>query len=165
MCWTWITSIYSCRLSGSDGHLHTSIYESRHDFNFHVTKFSFMSSNIPPSPVYGVLISRLGTICSCLLLNECFILMATRLSNTWCFSERGTSRRAWNRHWRSSMVDTRILWNIMKFTLWHPEAWPYTMWPSIDQTLNQTMTPNITELYLLQHSERFLCHMEHLQRV
>ena len=35
---------------GRDGQLHTSIYDKRDDFNFHITNFPFMSSNIPTSP-------------------------------------------------------------------------------------------------------------------
>ena len=37
------------------GQLHTSIYDKRDDFNFHITNFLFLSSNIPSSPAYGVL--------------------------------------------------------------------------------------------------------------
>ena len=44
---------------GRDGQLHTSIYDKRDDFNFHITNFPFLSSNIPTSPVYGVFISHL----------------------------------------------------------------------------------------------------------
>ena len=43
----------------SDGQLHTSLYDKRDDFNFHITNFSFLSSNIPSSPAYGVFISQL----------------------------------------------------------------------------------------------------------
>ena len=32
---------------GRDGKLHTSIYDKRDDFNFLITNFSFLSSNIP----------------------------------------------------------------------------------------------------------------------
>ena len=42
-----------------DGQLHTSIYDKRDDFNFHITNFRFLSSNIPSSPAYGVFISQL----------------------------------------------------------------------------------------------------------
>ena len=44
---------------GRDGQLHTSIYDKRHDFNFHFTNFPFLSSNIPASPAYGVFILQL----------------------------------------------------------------------------------------------------------
>ena len=53
---------------GRDGQLHTSIYDKRDDFNFHITNFPFLSSNIPSSPAYGVFISQLYTIRPGLLL-------------------------------------------------------------------------------------------------
>ena len=37
---------------GRNCRLHTSIYDKRDDFNFHITKFPFLSSNIPSSPAY-----------------------------------------------------------------------------------------------------------------
>ena len=66
---------------GRDGQLHTSIYDKRDDFNFHITNFPFLSSNIPSSPAYGVFISQLiryARVCSSY---ECFILRARRLSS------------------------------------------------------------------------------------
>ena len=39
----------------SDGQLRTSLNDKRDDFNFHITNFPFLSSNIPSSPAYGVL--------------------------------------------------------------------------------------------------------------
>ena len=44
---------------GKDGQLHTSLYDKREDFNFHITNFPFLSSNIQSSPAYGVFISQL----------------------------------------------------------------------------------------------------------
>ena len=44
---------------GRDGQLRTSLYDKRDDFNFHITNFPFLSSNIPSSPAYGVFISQL----------------------------------------------------------------------------------------------------------
>ena len=44
---------------GRDGQLHTSIYDKRDDFNFHITNFPFLSSNIQSSLTYGVFISEL----------------------------------------------------------------------------------------------------------
>ena len=61
---------------GSDGQLHSSMYDKQDDFNFHITSlachdfglhisnipryfyFPFLSSNIPSSPAYGVFISQ-----------------------------------------------------------------------------------------------------------
>ena len=47
------TSIYDKRDD------HTSIYDKRDDFNFHITNFPLLSSSIPSSPAYVVLISQL----------------------------------------------------------------------------------------------------------
>ena len=63
-----------------DGQLHTSIYDKR-DFNFHITNFPFLSSNIPTSPAYGVFISQLIRYAWACSSYWCFILRATRLSN------------------------------------------------------------------------------------
>ena len=41
-----------------DGQLRTSFYDKRDDFNFHITNFPFLSSNIPSSPAFGVFISQ-----------------------------------------------------------------------------------------------------------
>ena len=65
----------------SDDQLRTSLYDKRHDFNFHITNFSFLSSNIPSSPAYGIFISQLiryARVCSSY---ECLILRAARLSS------------------------------------------------------------------------------------
>ena len=65
----------------SDGQLQTSRYDKRDNFNFHITNFTFLSSNIPSSPAYGVFISQLiryARVCSSY---ECFILRAARLSS------------------------------------------------------------------------------------
>ena len=66
---------------GRDGQLHTSIYDKRDDFNFHITNFSFLSSNIPSSPAYGVFISQLIRYSRACSSYECFILRARRLSS------------------------------------------------------------------------------------
>ena len=66
---------------GRDGQLHTSIYDKRDDFNFHITNFPFLSSNIPTSPAYGVFISQLIRYARACSSYGYFILRATRLSN------------------------------------------------------------------------------------
>ena len=43
----------------SGGKLLTRLYDKRNDFDFHIVKFSFLSSNIPSCPSYGVYISQL----------------------------------------------------------------------------------------------------------
>ena len=59
----------------------TSIYDKRDDFNFHITNFPFLSSNIPSSPAYGVFISQLVRYARACSSYECFILRARRLSS------------------------------------------------------------------------------------
>ena len=66
---------------GRDGQLHTSIYDKRDDFNFHILNFPFLSSNIPTSPAYGVFISQPIRYVRACSSYGCFILRATRLSN------------------------------------------------------------------------------------
>ena len=66
---------------GRDGQLHTSIYDKCDDFNFHITNFPFLSSNIPISPAYGVFISQLIRYARACSSYGCFILRATRFSN------------------------------------------------------------------------------------
>ena len=66
---------------GRDGQLHTSIYDKRDGFNFHITNFPFLSSNIPSSPAYGVFISQLIRYARACSSYECFILRARRLSS------------------------------------------------------------------------------------
>ena len=63
-----------------DGQLHTSIYD-KPDFNFHITYFPFLSSNIPSSPAYGVFIFQLIRYARACSSYECFILRARRLSS------------------------------------------------------------------------------------
>ena len=64
-----------------DGKLHTSIYDKRDDFNFHITNFPFLSSNIPTSPAYDVFISELIRYVRACSSYGCFILRAKRPSN------------------------------------------------------------------------------------
>ena len=65
----------------SDGQLRTFLYDKRDDFNFHITNFPFLSSNIPSSPAYGVFISHLIRYARACSSYECFILRAVRLSS------------------------------------------------------------------------------------
>ena len=65
----------------SDGQLRTSLYDKRDDFNFHITNFPFLSSNIPSSSAYGVFISQLIRYARACSSYEFFILRAARLSS------------------------------------------------------------------------------------
>ena len=55
--------------------------DKRDDFNFHITNFPFLSSNIPSSPAYGEFISQLIRYARACSSYECFILRARRLSS------------------------------------------------------------------------------------
>ena len=120
-CWTWdqwyyrehhdyfrfLPRLLSIR---RDCQLHTSIYDKRNDFNFHITNFPFLSSNIP-SWTYGVFISQLiryARVCSS------YVLFWEPCDFQVSYSNRDTSWIAWNRHSGSFMVDTEILFSKMK---------------------------------------------------
>ena len=78
----WVATASYLDLSiGRDSQLHTSLYDKRDDFNFHISNFPFLSSNIPSSPAYGVFISQLIRYARACSSYECFILRAMRLSN------------------------------------------------------------------------------------
>ena len=127
------------------GQLRTSLYDKRDDFNFHITNFPFLSSNIPSSPAYGVFISH--TVCQGLLLLWMF------------YSEGGTTfilaPRTGLCHGTFEIVLQEVLWSISGYhqtlwspplpnVTWHSGTWSYTKTPSIDQTLNQfaNLLPN-----------------------
>ena len=60
----------------SDGQLRTSLYDKRDDFNFHITNFPFLGSNILSSPAYGIFISQVIRYARACSSYECFILRA-----------------------------------------------------------------------------------------
>ena len=64
-----------------DGQLHTSIYDKRDDFNFHITNFAFLGSNIPSSPAYAVFFPQLIRYARACSSYEWFILRTGRLSS------------------------------------------------------------------------------------
>ena len=43
----------------TNGNLTTKLYDKRDDFNFSIVNFSYLCSNIPSLPAYGVYISQL----------------------------------------------------------------------------------------------------------
>ncbi|KAK3106211.1 hypothetical protein FSP39_015242 [Pinctada imbricata] len=63
------------------GHLNTSLYDKRDDFNFSITSFPFLSSIIPSSPAYGVFISQLIRYARASTKYSDFVLRARRLSD------------------------------------------------------------------------------------
>ena len=98
---------------GRDGQLHTPIYDKRDDFNFHITNFPFLSSNIPSSPAYGVFISQLIRSARACSSYECFILRASRLSSK--LLKQGYLAERLKSSFRKFMVDTGILFSYMKY--------------------------------------------------
>ena len=98
---------------GRDGQLHTSIYDKRDDFNFHITNFPFLSSNIPSSPAYGVFISQLIRYARACSSYECFKVWGPGDFPV-NYSNRDALWNAWNRHSGSFMVDTGILLSNME---------------------------------------------------
>ena len=97
---------------GRDGQLHTSIYDKRDDFNFHITNFPFLSSNIPSSPAYGVFISQLIRYAG--LAPRMNVLFWGPGDFPVSYSNRDTLWNAWNLHSGSFMVDTGILLSNME---------------------------------------------------
>ena len=115
---------------GRYGQLHTSIYDKRDDFNFHITNFPFLSSNIPTSPAYGVFISQLIRYARACSSYGCFILKATRLSNK--LLEQGyvkerlksSLRKFYGRYGDLiKQYEVSLLTNVK----WHSVTWPYTL--------------------------------------
>ena len=77
------TKFSICQILYSYNILHpvSSYYFLIYNFNFHITNFPFLSSNIPSSPAYGVFISQLIRYTRACSSYECFILRARRLSS------------------------------------------------------------------------------------
>ncbi|KAK3095997.1 hypothetical protein FSP39_021826 [Pinctada imbricata] len=65
----------------TDGHMNTSLYDKRDYFNFSITNFPFLSSNIPSSPAFGVVISQLIRYARASTKYMASVLRARRLSD------------------------------------------------------------------------------------
>ena len=145
-------------LIGRDGQLRNSLYDKRDDFNFHITNFPFLSSNIPFSPAYGVFISQLIRYARACSSYECFILRTMRLSNK-LFGQgyvkerlKSSLRKFYGRYGdltkQYEVPLSRMLHDILDddHTQWHPPLighytnfWPLLIW---------TLLPNLT-FYLI----------------
>jgi hypothetical protein len=84
----------------SERRLRTKLYDKRDDFNFPIVNFSFIFSNIPAAPAYGVYISQLiqysracgsyqesldrGLLLTRKLLNQGFFLVMLKSSQKFC---------------------------------------------------------------------------------
>ena len=105
--------------------LHTSLYDKHDDFNFHITNFPFLSSNIPFSSAYDVFTSQFIRYARACSSYDCFILMAgickgkfEIVSKAVLVSVRGCYKTIWG----------PPLPNVTRYFGW----WPYTMTHSID---------------------------------
>ena len=144
--------------------LRTSLYDKRDDFNFHITNFPFLSSNIPSSPAYGVFISQLIRYARACSSYECFILRAMRLSNKLLgqgyVKERLKSslRKFYGRYGdltkQYEVPLSRMLHDILDddHIQWHPQLighftnfWPLLIW---------TLLPNLTFYLIVQGFHR-----------
>ena len=149
---------------GRDGQLRTPLYDKRDDFNFHITNFPFLSSNIPSSPAYGVFISQLIRYARACSSYECFILRAMRLSNKLLgqgyVKERLKSslRKFYGRYGdltkQYEVPFSRMLHDILDddHIQWHPPLighytnfWPLLIW---------TLLPNLTFYLIVQGFHR-----------
>ena len=147
----------------SDGQRRTSIYDKRGDFNFHITNFPFLGSNIPSSPAYGVFISQLIWYARACSSYECFILRAGAT-----FIVHGPFEIAPQEVLLSIWGSRQTLWSPpFPNVTCHSGTWPYTMTSSIDQTLHQfpNLLPNWTLLPILTLVPNFGGFHRTLQRV
>ena len=128
-------------------------------FNFHITNFPFLNSNIPSSPAYGVFISQLIRYARASSSYECFILRAVRLSNK--LLGQGYVKERLRSSLRKFYVQYGNLikqYEVPLSRMLHEHSgwWPSIVTPSIDQALHHfltllqiwTLLPNLT-FYLI----------------
>ena len=118
---------------GWDGQLRTSLYDKRDDFNFHITHFPFLSSNISSLSAYGVFISQHIRYVRARSWYSCFILRAALLSSKLFGLGYARERLKWFlkkfngrygdliKHYEVSL--SKILHNILwhDHMQWHPQ--------------------------------------------
>ena len=143
---------------GRDGQLHTSIYDKCDDFNFHITNFPFLNSNIPTSPAYGVFISQLIRYARACSSYGCFILRATRLSNK--LLEQGYVKERLKsslRKFNGRYGDLINQYEVSLTQMLNDILWPdHIQWqPPTDQTIYRTRP----------YTEFWVVSIEHLRRV
>ena len=137
------------------------ILSHRDDFNFHITNFPFLSSNIPSSPAYGVFISQLIRYARACSSYECFILrLSNKLLGQGYVKERLKSslRKFYGRYGdltkQFEVPLSRMLHDILDddHIQWHPPLighcanfWPLLIW---------TLLPNLTFYLIVQGFHR-----------
>ena len=132
---------------GIDGQLYTSIYDKRDDFNFHITNFSFLSSNITSSPAYGVFLSQLIRYTRACSSYECLFWgpgdFPVSYSKTWI--PRGTLEIVIQEVLLSirgsySAIRSIPLTNVK----WHSDPWPTMTFQPIRLSTNfMTLIPSL----------------------
>ena len=130
--------------------LHTSIYDKRDDFNFHITNLPFLSSNISSSPAYCVFISQVIRYARACSSYECFILRARRLSNKLLkqgyLAERLKSsfRKVYGRY--GDLIQQNEVYNVpLTNVKWHSDPWPTVTSQPIRLSINfKTFIPSLT---------------------
>ena len=139
---------------GGDGQLRTSLYHKRNDFNFRITNFPFLSSNIPSSPAYGAFISQLIRYVRACSSYECFILRAVRLSNKLLGQRyvkerlKSSLRKFYGRYGdftkKYEVPLSRMLHDILEdvHIQWHPPLMRH--YTNFDPLLIWTLLPNLT---------------------
>ena len=95
------------------GQLPTLIYDKSDDFNFHLTNFSFLSTNFPSSPTHCVFISPFIRYAG--LVTHMDVSFLGQNDFPISFSDRNTSRKVSNRLWKSCIVNTGISSNNTMF--------------------------------------------------
>ena len=116
-CWTWDQGYYRehhfrflprfTTVDWRDGQLHTSIYDKRDDFNFHITNYPFLNVVIfhlrRPMAFLSLQLIRYARACSSY---ECFILRTRRLSSKLSSCLTGIPRGT------LEIVIQEVLWSI-----------------------------------------------------
>ena len=118
---------------GRDGQLHTSLYDIRDYFNFHITNFPFLSSNIQSSPAFVVFISQLIRYARASSSYKCFILTAVRLSNK--LLRQGYVKE----RMRSSLIQIETSTKMFKEVLWSVRGSCQTIRCPLSRMLNSIL--------------------------
>ena len=151
-----------------DGQLHITIYDKRDDYNFHITNWSFPSSNIPSSPAYGVFISQFIKYTRDCSMYECFILRARRLSSKLLKQGYLVERlKSSFRNFNGRYGDLIQQYEVSSHGCWMT-FWPLTSYSDLPtyQTFHQFHDLETElELHRLTFTELRVVSMEHLQRM
>ena len=137
---------------------YTLIYDKRDDFNFHITNFPFLSSNIPSSPVYGVFIFQLIRYARACSSYEFLFFGPGDFPVS--YSNRDTSWNAWNRSDFSPISWTNNDTELLNFTsCFHGHL--QRMWHASRERLPFRTPGSVPFLY---HPRSEVAHRDHFVR-